>query len=150
MQGKESQNAINILSRIKQAYNMKTDTELALFLGVSQNTISTWKKRDSIDYKLIISKCDKINLDWILTGDGGMIKENISISGNRNIANTGSIKGDIVSGSKNIIDNDDKTQKKMKRMQLEINRLKDIIAEKDDQLLKAKDNIIQLLLKINK
>lgn len=77
MQEKESQNAINILGRIKEAYKIKTDTELASFLEVSQNTIPTWKKRGSVDYRLIIAKCDNINLDWLFTGDGEMSKVDI-------------------------------------------------------------------------
>jgi len=74
MQEKSSQNAINIINRVKESYNIGTDTELALFLGVKQNTIASWKSRNSIDYQLIISKCDSEDLNWLLTGDGSMLK----------------------------------------------------------------------------
>jgi hypothetical protein len=46
------------------------DLELAKFLGIAQNTISAWKKRDSINYELIFEKClpYKINLNWLIYG----------------------------------------------------------------------------------
>lgn len=70
MQEKESQNAIIILDRLKEAYNITTDTELASFLGVKQNTVASWRSRNTVDYSLIISKCDNISLDWLFTGKG--------------------------------------------------------------------------------
>lgn len=63
-----------ILNEIKKHMKFKTDTELANFLGVKQNTISTWKARDTIDYDLIISKCDFLDANWLLTGKGEMLK----------------------------------------------------------------------------
>ncbi|HUH35109.1 MAG TPA: S24 family peptidase [Moheibacter sp.] len=64
-----------ILNEIKKHLKFKTDTELANFLGVKQNTISTWKARNTIDYDLIITKCDFINANWLLTGKGEMLKD---------------------------------------------------------------------------
>lgn len=64
-----------ILNEIKKHMKFKTDTELANFLGVKQNTISTWKARDTIDYDLIISKCDFLDANWLLTGKGEMLKD---------------------------------------------------------------------------
>ncbi|MCD6099670.1 MAG: helix-turn-helix transcriptional regulator [Candidatus Marinimicrobia bacterium] len=63
-----------ILKRLKQLKGLKTDTELAQYLGVKQNTISSWKRRRTIPYNLFISKCEeeKINLNWLLTGQGEM------------------------------------------------------------------------------
>ena len=64
-----------ILNEIKKYLNIKTDTEFANFLGIKQNTLSSWKARNSIDYDLIISKCDYLNANWLLTGEGSMLKE---------------------------------------------------------------------------
>lgn len=64
-----------MLSRIKKAYGFKTDIQLANFLGVKQNTISAWKKRNSLDLDLIIEKCQDLNLNWILTGVGPIFKK---------------------------------------------------------------------------
>lgn len=59
-----------VLGRIKEAKNLKTDTELASLLGVKPNTISGWRARKSVPYDLIVSICEKENLDldWILAG----------------------------------------------------------------------------------
>jgi hypothetical protein len=43
-------------------------------LGVGGNTISTWKARNTIDYDLVFAKCENLNAEWLLTGEGEMIK----------------------------------------------------------------------------
>ncbi|MCK0203733.1 LexA family transcriptional regulator [Ornithobacterium rhinotracheale] len=63
-----------IINEIKSHLNIKTDSDLADFLGVKQPTISTWRKRNSIDYDLIMTKCNNINGHWLLTGEGEMLK----------------------------------------------------------------------------
>lgn len=64
-----------ILNRLKEAYKIQKDSELAKFLGISKSTLSNWISRNSIDYDLVFSKCEHINLDWLLTGRGSMLKE---------------------------------------------------------------------------
>lgn len=63
MQTNNSQSAKKILSRLKKALKVRTDIELSNILGVQPNTISTWKKRDSLDYSLIISICELYKID---------------------------------------------------------------------------------------
>ena len=67
-----------IINELKNYLNIKTDSEFAKFLGLKQNTISSWKSRNSLDYDLIISKCDQINANWLLTGEGEMLKSKVS------------------------------------------------------------------------
>lgn len=64
----------DILDRLKNAYNIQKDTELATLLGISKSTLSNWISRDSIDYDKVFSKCEHINIDWLLTGHGSMLK----------------------------------------------------------------------------
>lgn len=64
-----------ILNEIKKYLGFKTDKELAEFLGVKQNTFSTWRHRNTLDKELILSKCDFINANWLLTGEGPMLKD---------------------------------------------------------------------------
>lgn len=66
-----------ILNDIKTHLGFKTDTDFADFLGIKQNTLSNWKSRNTIDYELIITKCDDINANWLLTGEGEMLKKNM-------------------------------------------------------------------------
>lgn len=63
-----------IINQIKLHLGIKTDSEFAEFLGVKQPTISTWRKRNTIDYDLIITKCNNIDANWLLTGEGEMLK----------------------------------------------------------------------------
>ena len=63
-----------IIREIKLYLGFKNDTELADFLGIKQNTLSTWKSRNTMDYDLVISKCEEINANWLLTGEGEMLK----------------------------------------------------------------------------
>jgi phage repressor protein C with HTH and peptisase S24 domain len=65
----------DILNRLKEAYNINRDTELATLLGVSKSTLSNWVSRDSMDYDKVFSKCEHINIDWLLTGRGSKFRE---------------------------------------------------------------------------
>lgn len=67
MQEKKSQNAILILEKLKKALKINSDKQLSEILNVKPNTISTWKKRNSVDHNVIISICElyEINLNEI-------------------------------------------------------------------------------------
>lgn len=66
-----------ILKEIKKHYNFKTDGEFADFLGIKQNTLSNWSTRNSIDYERIITKCEDIDANWLLTGKEPMLKNQV-------------------------------------------------------------------------
>lgn len=66
-----------IIKRLKNAKNIQSDAELAIFLGISKSTLSNWYKRNSIDYDLLFSKCEPINIDWLLTGTGSMLRSGV-------------------------------------------------------------------------
>lgn len=59
-----------ILNRLKVALEVATDTELAGLLNIKKATISNWRSRNSIDFPLVFSFCEHINLDWLITGRG--------------------------------------------------------------------------------
>jgi phage repressor protein C with HTH and peptisase S24 domain len=67
--------AREVLDRLKIALKLSTDNELAALLGVSKATISNWGSRNSLDLPLVFSFCKHINIDWLVTGEGRMIKE---------------------------------------------------------------------------
>ncbi len=85
-----------IINRIKLHLGIKTDSEFAEFLGVKQPAISNWRRRNTIDYELIITKCNDINANWLLTGQGEMLNHshneathNINSSNNTYINSVG-------------------------------------------------------------
>lgn len=64
-----------ILKRIKNEKNFNTDAELADFLGISRAVLSNWYKRDSIDYDLVLSKCEHMDMNYLLKGIKTEIKQ---------------------------------------------------------------------------
>lgn len=63
-----------ILNEIKSHYKFDSNAEFARFLGIAPNTLSNWYSRNTIDYELIISKCEEISGDWLLTHHGSMLR----------------------------------------------------------------------------
>ncbi|CAI9429730.1 hypothetical protein MSHRCOH1_05920 [Candidatus Ornithobacterium hominis] len=63
-----------ILNSIKEAYDFSSNTELAEFLGVKPQTISSWYSRNTFDIDLIYAKCINLNPHFLLTGDGDVLK----------------------------------------------------------------------------
>ena len=63
-------NCEEIIARAKIFLNVHTGKDLANALGVSENAISTWKKRGTLDMGKILLTCEGINQEWLLTGKG--------------------------------------------------------------------------------
>ncbi len=63
MQENNAQIAKNIIDRLKKTLKVETDTRLAEILNIKPNTISSWKKRNTLDYSKIIDKCVALNID---------------------------------------------------------------------------------------
>ncbi|MEL7833307.1 helix-turn-helix domain-containing protein [Fodinibius sp. Rm-B-1B1-1] len=61
-----------ILERIKKAYHLETDAEVADFLDIKPSTLSMQKNRGRLDLKRIIEKCSDLNKNWLLDGIGAM------------------------------------------------------------------------------
>ena len=68
-----------ILNRMKQVLNVKTDKELTKKLEMSYSTLDTWKNRDRIPEKRLLEFSLKyqVPMNWLLTGEGEMYKENV-------------------------------------------------------------------------
>jgi phage repressor protein C with HTH and peptisase S24 domain len=62
-----------MLQRLKIALGIKSDSELAEYLGMPQSTLANQKRRGGYDYELIISKANNVNLHWLFTGEGEML-----------------------------------------------------------------------------
>lgn len=63
-----------ILNRIIEAYSLKNDAELALFLGITPQNLSNWRSQNTINWRVLFNKCVSISYDWLLTGEGPMLK----------------------------------------------------------------------------
>lgn len=58
-----------IIERAKQALGLSSDIQLAEALGVSKSTLSNWKTRNTIDYDVLFSKCERVDLNWLIKGE---------------------------------------------------------------------------------
>lgn len=68
-----------VLERIKQLYALKSNAELARFLGVAPNTITNWYGRKTFDLDIIYTKCVKADFNWLFTGEGSMLRDELQI-----------------------------------------------------------------------
>lgn len=66
-----------ILNEIKSYYNFKTNVEFAGFLGIAPTTLSSWYSRNTFDYELLYAKCEDIDGNWLITGEGTMLKRTL-------------------------------------------------------------------------
>lgn len=72
-----------MLEQLIDHYTNGNKSKFANMLGIKPQTINTWMARETFDAELIYSKCDSVSGDWLLSGEGEMIKadthfENIS------------------------------------------------------------------------
>jgi len=59
-----------IIQRTKQHLGFRTDSQLAHYLGISRPTLSNWIARNSIDLPLLLQKCEELDFNWLLLGEG--------------------------------------------------------------------------------
>jgi len=61
-----------VLSRLKSVTNTDTDTGLSTALGISPQTLSSWKSRESTPYAICVDIAERldVSLDWLLMGEG--------------------------------------------------------------------------------
>lgn len=65
-----------IIKRFKEIKNIKKDKDLADYLGISTPTLTNWKRRNTIDFDTLFSKCHDISLNWLIFGEGERLKHN--------------------------------------------------------------------------
>lgn len=69
--GKEALSVKEVLRNLKEILNLRTNKELSDVLGVRANTISTWKKRNSLDYSRLVAmgKHHKLDLNKLFSNN---------------------------------------------------------------------------------
>jgi len=135
-----------ILNSIKKKEKIKTNKDFAEFLGVKATTLAMWYKRNSFDIELIFKKCEYLNPEWLLTGQGSMLKtDNSSVSQNVSGDNV-TMVGGFVRGSMDIANNKSNTTDRIKALKKELSVCKSEIKE-FKKTIKQKDDIISDLTK---
>ena len=91
---------------LEQLINYYSNGNKSLFakkLGVKPQTINSWIKRNTFDYELIYANCENVSADWLLSGEGEMLKEenhsSVSMFGDHNQVNTHGAHDNINGGT---------------------------------------------------
>ena len=66
-----------MLEQLVSYFTDGNKSRFANMLDVKPQTINTWLARNTFDAELIYSKCDGVSGDWLLSGEGEMLKSDI-------------------------------------------------------------------------
>ena len=70
-----------ILKELIEHYSEGKNADFAQKLGVKPQTISSWMARNTFDIELIYAKCENLDANWLLTGEGSMYRDTAVMSG---------------------------------------------------------------------
>lgn len=62
------------LLKLIEHYSNGNKSEFARMIGVSPQAVNTWISRNTFDIDIIYAKCVNISPEWLLTGNGPMLK----------------------------------------------------------------------------
>ena len=136
-----------ILEELRKYKKFKTQTEFASFMEMTPQGISKWYKRKTFDIDKLAKYFPEVSTEWLLTGEGEMLKKNMeSITVNN-------VHGDNIGcGHDNTISNSDETirellgQMRVKDVQIsksqeQISRQQDQITMQQEQISKSQEQI---------
>jgi len=69
-----------LLDRLKEAYSIRFDAQLARVLEVNASTVATWRKNNSMKFDKIIEFSNDLNLNWLFYGEGPVWRHQINSS----------------------------------------------------------------------
>lgn len=121
MRSKKSQ---DVLARLKLATGTTTDASLSSALEISPQTLSSWKGRDSTPYSLCVdfARVRGISLDWLLLGEGPMLRSASDDSGDQR--QEGTLQENTILALWRLLDDDDRCA--IQRALEEKRRLRDL------------------------
>jgi len=66
-----------ILDRLKTALGATSDGDLCRLLGIKRSTLGSWRAQDRRPYEICVElhAARGLSLDWLLTGEGEMLRE---------------------------------------------------------------------------
>jgi len=68
-------NKSTMLANLINYYSDGNQAKFAEKLGIPAQNISAWLKRNTFNAELIFSKCEGVSAEWLLSGEGEMLKE---------------------------------------------------------------------------
>lgn len=142
----------SMLEEIILYYTKGNKALFSRMLGVKPQTINTWLNRNTFDAELIYANCESISGDWLLSGEGEMIKSSQNVD-SLQITNGSTAAVNVNSTINAPITASSSDHAKLEALTAELahaNALlestRQILSERE-QLIKEKERLIQLLLK---
>jgi len=136
-----------ILEELRKYKKFKTQTEFATFLGITPQSISKWYKRNTFNLNILSTKFPEINTEWLVTGEGEMLKGQIVSISNVNGNNIGC-------GHDNTINDSDTSVRELlnqlKVKDNQISKSQDQISKQQDQITKQQEQITKSQEQISK
>lgn len=68
-------NKSEMLNQLISYYSGGNKSAFAKMLGIKPQSVNTWIIRNTFDTNLIYSKCNNVSAEWLLTGEGNMLKK---------------------------------------------------------------------------
>lgn len=65
----------NMLEKVINHYSQGNKAQFAARVGITPQALSMWFARGSFDFEAIYNNCENISGDWLLSGEGEMIKD---------------------------------------------------------------------------
>ncbi len=66
---------IQVLNALKEYKNFSSMAEFARYLGIKAQALSNWYTRNTFDIHILSDKFPEIDANWLLRGEGPMLKE---------------------------------------------------------------------------
>lgn len=70
-----------ILNKLKEHKNFSTDADFARYIGITPQNLRNWYDRDTYDINKLCIAFPEVSADWLLTGEGEMLRVDATASG---------------------------------------------------------------------
>ena len=72
----------SMLENLVNHYTNGNQAQFAAKLGIPAQNINAWMKRNTFNAELIYSRCEGVSADWLLSGEGDMIRRQQNVDAN--------------------------------------------------------------------
>lgn len=141
-----------MLEEIIRYYAKGNKALFSRMLGVKPQTINTWLNRNTFDAELIYANCESISGDWLLSGEGEMIKATQNIdslqitSGSAAVVNVHSTINAPITAMSSDATKLEALTAELSHANALLESTRQILSERE-QIIKEKERLIQVLLK---
>ena len=108
-----------MLEQLINHYTNGNKAKFAAMIGITPQLVSNWLSRSTFDAELLYKGCKNVSVDWLLSGEGDMIKQ----TDNSQIDNTGH-NSELLALCKALVDNFQQRDNVMSKLVSMVNRFK--------------------------